>query len=95
MDSHPVNCQALIILISNILIFQLLDATSAVGRVTLPGDMESGWKEEASVCGWGATAEGGQGSDVLMSAAVPIKTDEGEERRRRGIEPRGCGFKFE
>lgn len=48
---------------------------SAVSRAALPADMEADWQAEAEVCGWGVTAEGGQSSDVLMSATVPIVTD--------------------
>ena len=48
-----------------------------MSRAALPADMEADWQAEAEVCGWGVTAEGGQSSDVLMSATVPIVTDAG------------------
>ena len=52
-----------------------------MSRAALPADMEADWQAEAEVCGWGVTAEGGQSSDVLMSATVPIVTDAGEGQR--------------
>ena len=51
-----------------------------MSRAALPADMEADWQAEAEVCGWGVTAEGGQSSDVLMSATVPIIPWAGKHR---------------